>query len=76
MSPKQLLLIFIFFSITAISQTQPKLGLLFDDEIYQSIPMKARNVAFQDVVSAEPRTSLRQFLPQIKNQKGYGTCVG
>lgn len=76
MSPNQLLLIFIFFSFTAFSQTQPKLGLLFDDEVYQSTPMKARNVAFQDVVSAEPRTSLRQFLPQIKNQKGYGTCVG
>ena len=38
--------------------------------------MKARNVAFQDVLSEQNSTSLKDFVPVIKNQGGYGTCVG
>lgn len=58
------------------AQDIPKTGLLFDDEAYKNTPMKARNVAFQDVVSKESNTSLREFVPQIRNQNSYGTCVG
>lgn len=72
-----LFFLFFFISISIFSQNNfPKTGLLFDDEAYQKTPLKARNVAFQDVVSEEPRASLTQFLPEIQNQKQYGTCVG
>jgi hypothetical protein len=64
------------FPFTIFSQDIPRMGLLLDDEAYEDVPMKARNVAFQDVVGEQPRTSLRKFLPTIRNQKGYGTCVG
>lgn len=58
------------------AQQSHKLGLLLDDEAYQNTPMKARNVAFQDVVSEQNEASLKQFTPVVENQKGYGTCVG
>lgn len=49
---------------------------MFDDESYNKTPMKARNVAFQDVISDQTESSLKKFVPEIKNQGGYGTCVG
>lgn len=58
------------------AQQPHQLGMLLDDEAYQNTPMKARNVAFQDVVSEQAEASLRQFAPLVENQKGYGTCVG
>ncbi|WP_405399913.1 C1 family peptidase [Maribacter sp. Asnod2-G09] len=71
-------LLFISFFISCISwgQNQPRTGLLFDDEAYEKTPLKARNVAFQDVVTEISSTSLKQFVPTIKDQGGYGTCVG
>ena len=68
----------ILFLFTALiySQNIPKTGLVFDDDAYGKTPMKARNVAFQDVVAEQSSTSLKQFVPDIKNQGGYGTCVG
>lgn len=58
------------------SQNKPATGLLFDDEAYKDTPVKARNVSFQDVVADQPKASLKQYVPEIKNQGGYGTCVG
>lgn len=60
----------------SFSQNIPKMGLIFDDEAYDKTPLKARNVAFQDVVSEQPIVSLRQFAPMVRDQGGYGTCVG
>lgn len=72
-----LLVSFIFFiPLVLLAQDVPKTGLLFDDEAYAEVPVKARNVAFQDVVSEKPRASLKKFLPKIQSQKQYGTCVG
>ncbi|MGB1308597.1 MAG: C1 family peptidase [Oceanihabitans sp.] len=65
----------ILFSFT-YAQNQPATGLLFDDDAYEQTPVKARNVAFQDVVSEQTNASLKEFVPEIKNQGGYGTCVG
>lgn len=64
------------FSILLFSQNKPATGLLFDDEAYEKTPIKARNVAFQDVVAEQSSASLKEFVPEIKNQGGYGTCVG
>jgi hypothetical protein len=72
---KILCLLFLFSSLL-FSQNVPKTGLLFDDSAYDKTPMKARNVAFQDVISEQSSTSLKDFVPVIKNQGGYGTCVG
>ena len=72
---KILCLIFLFSSLL-FAQNIPKTGLLFDDAAYDKTPMKARNVAFQDVLSEQSSTSLKDFVPAIKNQGGYGTCVG
>ncbi|MDO1513061.1 C1 family peptidase [Maribacter confluentis] len=70
----------LFFSLCisglAFGQVQPKTGLLFDDEAYEQTPVKARNVSFQDVVTEVANASLKQFVPQIKNQSTYSTCVG
>lgn len=51
-------------------------GLILDDDAYEQTPMKARNVSFQDVVSEQASASLKHFVPDIRNQGGYGTCVG
>ena len=69
-----LIIVFGFTALTA--QIRPATGLLFDDDAYAETPVKARNVAFQDVVADQPIASLKAFVPQIKNQGGYGTCVG
>ncbi|GAB5473387.1 MAG: hypothetical protein Mars2KO_14860 [Maribacter sp.] len=73
---KKLLFIFFLFSTFAFSQTQRSTGLLFDDDAYEKTPLKARNVAFQDVITETTLTSLKMFVPEIKDQGGYGTCVG
>ncbi|MDC6350495.1 C1 family peptidase [Zeaxanthinibacter sp. PT1] len=68
-------LLVVIFSINNALGQKPT-GLLFDDEAYASTPMKARNLAFQDVVSDIPMASLKAFVPEIRDQGGYGTCVG
>ena len=73
---KNILVILILTSFYSFGQTRPGMGLLFDDEAYEKTPLKARNVAFQDVVSEQTSTTLKQFVPEIKDQGGYGTCVG
>ncbi len=65
-----------FISITLFSQNVPKTGLLFDDDAYSATPLKARNVSFQSVVNEVTSTSLKKFVPTIKTQGDYGTCVG
>ncbi len=70
------LFLFLLGTSFAFSQNQRSTGLLFDDEAYERIPLKARNVAFQDVVNEVTTTTLRQFVPKIEDQGGYGTCVG
>lgn len=76
MIKKVSLLVCLFFSLILTSQNRPSTGLLFDDDAYDKVPLKARNVAFQDVVSEQTSTSLSKFLPEIKSQKQYGTCAG
>tara|TARA_R110002051_G_scaffold180913_3_gene250410 strand:- start:78478 stop:79926 length:1449 start_codon:yes stop_codon:yes gene_type:complete len=73
---KKLLFISLLISYVAIGQNRPRTGLVFDDEAYMKTPVKAQNVAFQDVVTETTNASLKQFAPNIKNQGGYGTCVG
>lgn len=70
------IIILSLYSLFTYSQSTPSTGLLFDDEAYESIPVKARNVSFQDDVASQPRASLKEFVPDIKSQGGYGTCVG
>ncbi len=75
---KNFLLFIAFIIVTNLSYSQdfPKTGLLFDDDAYSATPLKARNVSFQSVVSEEPKASLKQYVPAIKTQGQYGTCVG
>jgi hypothetical protein len=75
---KKITLIFIlsFFSTFSFSQNKQSTGLLFDDEAYEKTPLKARNVSFQSSINDYSIASLKEFVPEIKNQGGYGTCVG
>jgi C1A family cysteine protease len=73
---KAILFILLLISYSALSQNQPRTGLLFDDEAYMKTPLKAPNVAFQDVVTETTNATLKQFAPVVKNQGTYGTCVG
>lgn len=73
---RALALLLLFVSFHTFGQSQNRLGLLFDDEAYEKTPLKARNVAFQSVVSEHTNFSLKQFVPEIRDQGGYGTCVG
>ena len=66
----------LFCSTLLYSQDKPYTGLLFDDNAYESTPLKARNVSFQDVVGETSMVSLKEYVPDIRNQGGYGTCVG
>ncbi|MEO0570988.1 MAG: C1 family peptidase [Bacteroidota bacterium] len=66
-----LLLLLPFFSYS-----QYGLGLEFDDEGYESIPVKTRSFAFQSEVAQLDSVSLKQYAPEIRNQGGHGTCVG
>ncbi len=70
------LFLFLLGTSLAFGQNQRSTGLLFDDEAYERTPLKARNVAFQDVVTETTTATLRQFVPKIEDQGGYGTCVG
>ncbi|MCB0455826.1 MAG: DUF4384 domain-containing protein [Aequorivita sp.] len=51
-------------------------GLLFDETGYESIPKKANNVSFFDDLADVKRASLKQYVPTVKNQGGYQTCLG
>ncbi|WP_396636086.1 C1 family peptidase [Maribacter sp. R77961] len=70
------LLLFLFISTLSFAQSQRSTGLLFDDEAYEKTPIKAKNVAFQDVVTEFTSTSLKQYVPEVRDQGSYGTCVG
>lgn len=65
-----------FFVIIVWAQTPYSTGLIMDDKAYDNTPLKARNVGFQDVVADITSVSLKEFVPEIKNQGYYGTCVG
>lgn len=73
---RTLFVCFFFLSTFTFAQTQRSTGLLFDDEAYKMTPLKAKNVAFQDVVTEFTSASLKQFVPKVGDQKGYSTCVG
>lgn len=68
------LLLLLFLPFTCFSQYG--LGLEFDDEGYDNIPVKTRSFAFQNEVVEPNSTSLKQYAPEIRNQGGHGTCVG
>src|SRR5690606_4073462 len=51
-------------------------GLLFNEEGYESIPKKANNVSFFDDLADIRQASLKQYVPTVKNQGGYSTCLG
>lgn len=70
------LLLFLFISTLSLAQSQRSTGLLFDDEAYEKTPIKAKNVAFQDVVTEFTSASLKQYVPEVRDQGSYGTCVG
>jgi len=69
---KLLLLLFLPFTCLA----QYSLGLEFDDEGYENVPLKTRSFAFQTEVVQPNTVSLKQYAPDIRNQGGHGTCVG
>lgn len=76
MKTKILLSALLFNVFILYSQNYPKTGLLFNDNAYKSTPLKARNVAFQDVVADNVKASLKQYVPKVRTQGQYGTCVG
>ncbi|MFD0796006.1 C1 family peptidase [Maribacter chungangensis] len=66
----------LFISTFVFARAQQSTGLLFDDDAYGKTPLKAKNVAFQDVVTEFSSASLKQFVPKVGDQEGYSTCVG
>lgn len=58
------------------AQTPSGTGLLFDDEAYAHVPLKARNVGFRDVLADVHSASLKPYVPEVGNQGSLGTCVG
>lgn len=65
-----------FLLLPLVSFPQYGLGLEFDDEGYENIPIKTRSFAFQGEVVEPAVMSLKEYAPEIKNQGGHGTCVG
>jgi len=68
------LLLLLFLPFTCFAQYS--LGLEFDDEGYENVPLKTRSFAFQTEVVQPNTVSLKQYAPEIRNQGGHGTCVG
>ena len=70
------LLLLLLLPFVGLSQSQYGFGLEFDDEGYEDIPVKTRSFAFQSEVVEPDTVSLKEYAPEIRNQGGYGTCVG
>lgn len=70
-----LLFWFLILGNLSFAQSQGT-GLLFDEEGYSEIPKKANNVSFFDDMADVRSASLKQFVPTVKNQGGYSTCLG
>lgn len=66
----------LFFLLPIAVVAQYGTGLEFDDEGYSNVPLKPRNVAYQDVITDLASVSLKEFVPYIENQGNSGTCVG
>ncbi|MDO6596697.1 hypothetical protein Q4512_07205 [Oceanihabitans sp. 2_MG-2023] len=64
------------FSILSFSKNKPASGLLFDYDVYEKTPTKAKNVAFQDADAKQPSTSLKEFVPEINNKSDYDAFLG
>jgi hypothetical protein len=56
------------------NQSNFTLGLTFDNDSYQNVPMKAKLT--RSLYSVPQRISLRKYLPKISSQGDYSTCVG
>lgn len=68
--------LYVSFSMALFAQGPHHTGMLIDDAAYDKIPVKARNVGFQDVIAEVSNASIKKYVPEIKNQGNYGTCVG
>ncbi|AFL79889.1 cysteine protease [Aequorivita sublithincola DSM 14238] len=69
-------LLLFLFSLNLCFAQQQGTGLLFDEAGYESIPKKANNVSFFDDLADIRSASLKQYVPTVKNQGGYSTCLG
>ena len=70
---------FVFFIIlltTSLCLAQHGTGLVFDDEAYEEIPSKPKNVAFFDDLADISSASIKKYAPVVRSQGGYGTCTG
>ena len=68
--------VLLFAAHLAEGQTPNGTGLLFDDNAYAQVPLKARNVGFRDVLADIKSASLKSYVPEVGNQGNFGTCVG
>lgn len=76
---KTFLFIFLAFTFSWLSgQQKPRYstGLLFDDEAYEKIPLKAPLVRSLYGKSLPLSASLKKYSPTPSSQGTYGTCVG
>jgi len=69
------LIVSLLISSLAFSQ-QFGTGLIFNDEAYEEIPSKSKNVSFFDDLADVTNASLKQYVPLVKSQDQYGTCTG
>lgn len=71
------LAIIVFAGAAAQAQVAPYrgTGAVLDPEAYAGVPAAAP-LARGDYLSAPPRMSMRQFMPQIGDQGQQGSCVG
>lgn len=58
-----------------ISYSQYSKGLVFNDDMYEATPLKAR-LTLKSYKTLPQSYSLKKYAPEVRNQGSYGTCVG
>jgi Papain family cysteine protease/Domain of unknown function (DUF4384) len=66
---------FLLFPLLLTAQEEHGTGLVFDDENYESIELKAP-LTRGDYFALAKSASLKKYCPKIGNQGTFGTCVG
>lgn len=69
-------LLVLLLPVIVLAQVPMGTGLLFDDDAYNEIPVKAKNIGFHDPIAGITSVSLKSYVPEIRNQGILGTCVG
>ena len=74
---KQVLLIIALLSLSMSGLAQEKYsgGLIFDDKVYENIPLEERYIQDSYTAKLKPKVSLKAYTPTPQNQGSYNNCV-